>query len=134
MFNPRLGRSSGGGHGNPLQSSCLENSKDRGAWRSIVHGVAKGQTRLSRETNQPGQEPARPALRPTLRTAPELFLQHQPRDPLPSCFSPSGHTGKEAIVWEGLLPMGLLSPHPQYHTYTIARVLKQLQKFLTKEM
>lgn len=30
--------------------------------------------------------------------------------------------------------MGLLSPHPQYHTYTIARVFKQLQKFLAKEM
>ena len=32
-----LGRSSGGGHGNPLQYSCLENPKDKGAW----HGVAK---------------------------------------------------------------------------------------------
>ena len=29
---PGLGRSSGGGHGNPLQYSCLENPKDRGAW------------------------------------------------------------------------------------------------------
>ena len=29
---PKLGRSSGGGHGNPLQYSCLENSMDRGAW------------------------------------------------------------------------------------------------------
>ena len=28
-------------------SSCLENSMDRGAWRATVHGVAKGQTRLS---------------------------------------------------------------------------------------
>ena len=31
----------------PLQYSCLENSKDRGAWRATVHGVAKSQTRLS---------------------------------------------------------------------------------------
>ena len=31
----------------PLQYSCLENSMDRGAWRAIVHGVAKNQTRLS---------------------------------------------------------------------------------------
>ena len=30
---PRLGRSPGGGHGNPLQYSCLENPMDRGAWR-----------------------------------------------------------------------------------------------------
>ena len=29
---PRLGRSSGGGNGNPFQYSCLENPKDRGAW------------------------------------------------------------------------------------------------------
>ena len=31
----------GGGHGNPLQSSCLETPTDRGAWRAAVHGVAK---------------------------------------------------------------------------------------------
>ena len=39
--------SPGGGHGNPLQYSCLENSMDRGAWWAIVHRVAKSQTRLS---------------------------------------------------------------------------------------
>ena len=44
---PGLGRSPGGGHGNPLQYSCLENPMDRGAWRATVHGVAKSQTRLS---------------------------------------------------------------------------------------
>ena len=33
--------------GYPLQYSCLENSKDRGAWRATVHGVAKSRTRLS---------------------------------------------------------------------------------------
>ena len=38
------GRSPGGGHGNPLQCSCLENNMDRGAWRAIVHRVAKSQT------------------------------------------------------------------------------------------
>ena len=32
---------SGGGHGNSLQYSCLKNLMDRGAWRAIVHGVAK---------------------------------------------------------------------------------------------
>ena len=36
-----LGRSSGEGNGYPFQYSCLENSMDRGAWWSIVHGVAK---------------------------------------------------------------------------------------------
>ena len=44
---PRLGRCSGGGHGNPLQYSCLENPRDRGAWQVAVHGVAKSWTRLS---------------------------------------------------------------------------------------
>ena len=32
---PGLGRSPGGGHGNALQCSCLENATDRGAWRTI---------------------------------------------------------------------------------------------------
>ena len=35
------GRSPGGGHGNPLQYSCLENPMDRGAWWATVCGVAK---------------------------------------------------------------------------------------------
>ena len=38
---PGLGRSPGGGHGNPLQPSCLENSMDRGAWWATVHGVTE---------------------------------------------------------------------------------------------
>ena len=36
-----LGRSPGGGHGNPLQHSCLENPMERGAWWAIVHRVAE---------------------------------------------------------------------------------------------
>ena len=35
------GKSSGGGHSNPLQYSCLENPMDRGTWRATVHGVAE---------------------------------------------------------------------------------------------
>ena len=38
---PGPGRSPGGGFGNPLQYSCLENPMDRGAWRATVHGVEK---------------------------------------------------------------------------------------------
>ena len=41
---PGSERSSGGGHGNPLQYFCLENPTDRGALRAIVHRVAKSQT------------------------------------------------------------------------------------------
>ena len=43
---PGLGRSPGGGHGNPLQYSCLENPMDRGAWWATVHRVAKSWTQL----------------------------------------------------------------------------------------
>ena len=41
---PGSGRSPGGGHGNPLQYSCLENPMDRGAWWATVHGVAESDT------------------------------------------------------------------------------------------
>ena len=40
-------RPPGGGHGNPLQYSFLENPMDRGAWWATVHGVAKSRTQLS---------------------------------------------------------------------------------------
>ena len=41
---PGSGRSPGGGHGNSLQYSCLQNVMDRGAWRATVHKVAKSWT------------------------------------------------------------------------------------------
>ena len=44
---PRLGRSPGGGTGNPLKHACLGNSMDRGAWWATVHRVAKSWTQLS---------------------------------------------------------------------------------------
>ena len=44
---PLLGRSPGGGNGNPLLYSCLGNPMDRGAWKATVPGVTKSQTRLS---------------------------------------------------------------------------------------
>ena len=51
---PGSGRSPGEGNGNSFQYSCLENPMDRAAWQVTVHGVAKGQTRLSK-TNQKQQ-------------------------------------------------------------------------------
>ena len=42
-----LGRSPGGGNGNPLQDSSLENSVDRGAWWLAVYGATKSQTQLN---------------------------------------------------------------------------------------
>ena len=44
---PGSGRSPGGGHGNPLQYSCLENPIDRGIWQATVHRIKKSQTLLS---------------------------------------------------------------------------------------
>ena len=43
---PGSARCPGEGNGNPLQYSCLENPKARGAWRATVRGAAKSQTRL----------------------------------------------------------------------------------------
>ena len=43
---PESGRFPGGGHGNLLQHSCLENAMDRGTWQATVHWVEKSQTRL----------------------------------------------------------------------------------------
>ena len=45
-LSPGSGRFPGGGHGNPLQYSSLENSMDRGAWQATVHRVTKSQTGL----------------------------------------------------------------------------------------
>ena len=38
----------GEGNGKPLQHSCLENPRDRGAWWAAVYGAARGRTRLKR--------------------------------------------------------------------------------------
>ena len=48
-FITESGRSSEGENGNPFQYSCLENSMDRGSWKSAVHGVAKGLTGLGKD-------------------------------------------------------------------------------------
>ena len=46
-FKPRVGKSPGGGHGDPPQYSCLENSMDRGAWWDTINGITQSRTRLS---------------------------------------------------------------------------------------
>ena len=48
---PGSGRSPRGGHGNPLQYSCLENLKNRGAWWATVHGIAKSRMRPSKHAD-----------------------------------------------------------------------------------
>ena len=52
---PELGRSPGGGHGNPLQYSCLENPMDRGAWQATVEGVTKGSQEPSQQQSMGSQ-------------------------------------------------------------------------------
>ena len=46
----------GEGNGNPLQCSCLENPRDRGAWRAAVYGVAQNWTRLKRLSSSSSQD------------------------------------------------------------------------------
>ena len=55
---PGSGRSLGGGHGNPIQNSSLENPKGRGIWRATVHRVAESDMtkRLSLAHNYTGLE------------------------------------------------------------------------------
>ena len=48
---PGLGRFLGGGHGNPLQYSCLENPMDRGAWRATVHRITKSWTEVTKHAS-----------------------------------------------------------------------------------
>ena len=47
---PRLGRSPGGRHGNPLQYSCLENPMDRGAWLATVQWIKKKKSYTTKAT------------------------------------------------------------------------------------
>ena len=96
---PGSGRSPGGGHGNPLQYSCLENPMDRGAWWATVHGVAERHDRVSNTQDAP--------------CCPDLFsihFKHPVRLPgshqmhlsfSKSFLSPASHLQDESI------PMGL---------------------------
>ena len=79
----------GGGHGNPLQYSCLENPMDRGAWRATVHGAAKSRSQLSTSTHtfeererttsagEPGTSPSSPGAGPWCRGVLSRFSRVQ---------------------------------------------------------
>ena len=73
---PESGRSPGGGHGNPLQYSCLENPLDRGAWQGN-HRVAKSQTRLKRRNTVSPKKWGATALKSRIMSEREPF-QYKP--------------------------------------------------------
>ena len=50
----------GEGNGNPLQCSCLENSRDEGAWWASIYGVAQSQTRLKRLSSRSSSSGKKP--------------------------------------------------------------------------
>ena len=91
---PRLGRSPGGGHGNPLQCSCLENPMDRGAWQAKVRRVTKSWTRtlLKRLSTQAPIRVSPPswASPPPLLPPTQVITERQAGLPvLHSTFSPA---------------------------------------------
>ena len=55
-LTPGLRRSPGEGIGNPLQGSCLENPRDRGAWWAAIYGVAQSRTQLKRLSSSSQQQ------------------------------------------------------------------------------
>ena len=82
---PGLGRSPGGGHGNPLQCSCLENPTNRGAWRATVHRVTDNWIWL-KWLNKPTRfvcPPLKVQMHPRYRwsgTEPPLYLAVEPKE------------------------------------------------------
>ena len=85
-----LGRedSSGGGHGNSVQHSCLENPMDRGAWQAMVHRVAELDTTEATE---------HACLRRCMVYMYHIFFIHSSVD---------GHLGCSVMTWRGGLREG----------------------------
>ena len=71
----------GGGNGNPLQCSCLENPRDGGAWWAAVYGVAQSRTRLKRLSNSSSHHLVRASCLPLDMGYPFFGgIQHSPVD------------------------------------------------------
>ena len=66
------GRSAGGGHGNPVQYSCLKNPMDRGAWRATFHTVTKSWTQVKQLSMHTGESYAAAAAARSLQSCPTL--------------------------------------------------------------
>ena len=105
---PGSGRSPGGGHGNPLQYSCLENPMDRGAWWTRIHGVAKSQTR-SKQLSTYKQKKSRMDYQKTKGSHPGKVIIPWPISGSEPVFRPRnhrlnkklGHHDKEpSVAWQ----------------------------------
>ena len=95
---PGSGRSPRGGHGNPLQYSCLENPMDGGAWRATAHGVTKRRIRLSDLTSLLSSSSVRGPGESRLSAAPGQTSALSPRHPTGPTLSsalPAPQLGKE---------------------------------------
>ena len=64
----------GGGNGNPLQCSCLENPMDRGAWWAVVYGVAQSRTQLKRLSSSSSSKQERSRVRVLIIKEKEVFI------------------------------------------------------------
>ena len=96
---PGSGRSPGGGHGNPLQYSCLENPMDRGTWWVTVHGVSKSWTRLKRlSTHARRRNTGRVHL--TDRWCEEVQVIHCGQDLGAARDSERNRTAKLSVTWQ----------------------------------
>ena len=114
--------SPGGGRGNPLQCSCLENPMDRRAWRATVCRVTKSRTRLSDKAQH---STAQVLLQAYFNSTKFLHLHcHQPGPPhlLPFLLRPK-------VSWTPLLPRGSLPTVPTCLGLSISSVRPELSLY-----
>ena len=120
---PESGRSPEERHGNPLQNSCLANSKDRGAWWTAVHGAAKSQARLSDQHTHdcracslsPGTGLTPPVSWCTTPWGPSL----PPGEQIPSCPHPPPLLTVAKVTSTTSSPGSLGNSHPTQHTLSL---------------
>ena len=80
----------GEGNGNPLQCSCLENLRDRGAWWAVVYGVAQSWTRLKRLSSSSSSKPHSVQFSSVQSLSRVwLFVTHESQHTRPPCSPPT---------------------------------------------
>ena len=106
----------GEGNGNPLQCSCLENPRDRGAWWAAVYGVAQSRTRLKRLSSSSSsslcsvQWTTGAGLKVKVKVA-ELCLTLRPHGLYSPWNSPGQNSGVDSLsLLQGISPTQGLNP------------------------